>query len=539
MTASATTPSFLGQIGHRTSTLWHWWVGELSSAVPSRLRTWFSANTAVVDVAIDVDHSSEANIPSLVLIKPDSAELRELKRVAVDLHEPTRLRAQVDELLKGYGRDARLIISPAMVLRKRWSLPLATEENLQAVIGFDMDRQTPFVASQVYYGARVTHRDPVREKIDVEVAAVPRTAIDGWLNDLRAAGLSIQSMVAADDLGKIYAPIELMPANAKPERRWSMVQRLNLVLFLGALALALAAVVLPIWQKRQSVIELMPVAAKANSEFAVTQKISSEYSKLAGEYNFILGKKHGTFPITQIFEDLTKAFPDNTWLKSFELKTQPKVKSVEITGDAPSVVKIIETLEQTSMFQNMTQKTQTTRGAGNLEQFNLLAELKARPLPEALTLEAETAAATVAQNVGVPGAATGAVPTATPGSTSTPATARVTVPVVTPPSATPPTTGLPGAPLKPTLVPVPAAAATPPVAPGIPPSAQRPPPVPGSALGGDPLAPPMPLPTTPQGMGFTGPVPIMPTPGAPNLPTPANNVPPPMPLPGPSRAKNP
>jgi general secretion pathway protein L len=293
MTASATTPSFLGQIGHRTSTLWHWWVGELSSAVPSRLRTWFSANTAVVDVAIDVDHSSEANIPSLVLIKPDSAELRELKRVAVDLHEPTRLRAQVDELLKGYGRDARLIISPAMVLRKRWSLPLATEENLQAVIGFDMDRQTPFVASQVYYGARVTHRDPVREKIDVEVAAVPRTAIDGWLNDLRAAGLSIQSMVAADDLGKIYAPIELMPANAKPERRWSMVQRLNLVLFLGALALALAAVVLPIWQKRQSVIELMPVAAKANSEFAVTQKISSEYSKLAGEYNFILGFNQG------------------------------------------------------------------------------------------------------------------------------------------------------------------------------------------------------------------------------------------------------
>jgi general secretion pathway protein L len=550
MTASATSSSFFGQLSQRISSAWGWWTGELSAAMPSKLRTWFSANIAVVDIAVDAG----AGAPALVLIKPESAELKELKRVIVDSREPGRLRTQVDELLRGQGRDARLVLAPSTVLRKRWSLPLATEENLQAVIGFDMDRQTPFSADQVYYGARVINRDVVREKIDVEVAVVPRNTIDPWLADLRAAGVSVQSMVAADDLGKVYAPIELMPAHAKPERRWSRIQRLNLVLLLCALALALAAVVLPIWQKRQSVIDIMPLAAKANAEYAVTQRISGEYTKLANEYNFILGKKHGTFPVTQIVEDLTKAFPDNTWLKTFELKTQPKLKSVEITGDAPSVSKIIETLDQTSMFQNTQQKTQTQRGVGNLEQFNVTAELKARPLPEALALDAAgnatavttSAAANATTNTA---AAPAANPTATAGTSAagvTP-TATVTAPPTLPPGApskvaNTPAAGAPKvttapAPLLPGQVPQQKAVAVP----GMP--------MPPGGAGGTP--PPMVL-STPQGMGFASPNPGMPSanvpqppsinPGSTNLSAPGLVAPPPpsgMPIPVPSQVPPP
>ncbi len=531
MTASATSSSFFGQLGQRISSAWGWWTGELSAAMPSKLRTWFSANIAVVDIAVDAG----AGAPALVLIKPESAELKELKRVIVDSRELGRLRTQVDELLRGHGRDARLVLAPSTVLRKRWSLPLATEENLQAVIGFDMDRQTPFSADQVYYGARVINRDVVREKIEVEVAVVPRNTIDAWLADLRAAGVSVQSMVAADDLGKVYAPIELMPAHAKPERRWSWIQRLNLALLLCALALALAAVVLPIWQKRQSVIDIMPLAAKANAEYAVTQRISGEYTKLASEYNFILGKKHGTFPVTQIVEDLTKAFPDNTWLKTLEIKTQPKLRSVEITGDAPSVSKIIETLDQTAMFQNTQQKTQTQRGVGNLEQFNVTAELKARPLPEALTLDAAgnaNAATAATTNAATTPAAN---PTAGAPAAGVASTATVTAPSTLPPgapskAANNPATGAPKVTTAPNAVPGSAPA---PLLPGQPPQQKAAAvpgmPMPPGGVGGTP--PPMALPT-PQGMGFAGPNPGMP-------PT---NVPPPpsgMPIPVPSQAPPP
>lgn len=436
--------------------------------VPDRLRMWFAGDSSVVDVAIDVGEQGA----SLVLVKPEGggtrdAALRELKRVAIDSREPARLRARIDELLKGYGRDVRLVLSPATVLRKRWSLPLATEEHLTDVVGFDMDRQTPFAAAQVYYGARVANRDPVREKIDVEVAVIPRSAIDGWLNDLRAAGLSVHGMVSADDVTAAHASINMLPLTAKPEKRWSAMQRLNVGLLMAASLLALAAVVLPIWQKREIVKELMPLATKAGSEYAVTQRVTAEYGKLANEYNFMLAKKHGTYPVVQIVEDLSKAFPDSTWLQTFELKTQPKVKSVELTGEAASVSKVIETLEQTPMFQNTQQRTQTMRGTGSAERFHLASDLKPRPLPEALTTESAAAALTKAAGPNVLGPippSDGGSPVPASSSASTPATASVTVPGAPPVSNNNGGAANGAAPSK--VAPPPQSSATPPILPG-------------------------------------------------------------------------
>jgi general secretion pathway protein L len=475
--------------------------------VPGRLRMWFAGDSSVVDVAVDAADSGA----SLVLVKPESTGLRELKRVVIDSREPARMRGQVDDLLRGYGRDVRLVLAPATVLRKRWSLPLATEENLTDVVGFDMDRQTPFTAAQVYFGARIVNRDVVREKIDVEVAVIPRTAIDGWINDLRASGVSVHSMVSADDLAKPAAPIDLLPANVKSEKRWSMMQRLNVGLLAAAFLVALAAVVLPIWQKREVVKEMLPLAVKASGEYATTQRVSEEYTKLAGEYNFMLAKKHGSYPVVHMLEELSKAFPDTTWLRSFELKSQAKVKTLELAGEAPSVSKVIETLEKTPMFQNTQQRTQTMRGAGNLEQFQLVSELKARPLPEALTTE-QAAKAPVPPSMDL---------TATPN----PAAPNLVTPSVAPmkaPNAVSPT--------------VPTAAVT---APAPAPTAAAAP-NPASARKGGTLTPlTQPVPQAPAQLS----TPLLPLPSAPSVvaPAPALSVPatpqsapgpPPYPLPG-------
>jgi general secretion pathway protein L len=490
MNTVVTSPSFFAQVGHNASTFWRWWTSELSAMVPGRLRMWFAGDSSVVDVAVDAAESGS----SLVLVKPESTGLRELKRVVIDSREPARMRGQVDDLLRGYGRDVRLVLAPATVLRKRWSLPLATEENLTDVVGFDMDRQTPFTAAQVYFGARIANRDVVREKIDVEVAVIPRAAIDGWINDLRASGVSVHSMVSADDLGKTSPPIDLLPSTAKPLQRWSAMQRLNVGLLIVVLLLALAAVVLPIWQKREAVRDLMPIAAKANGEFAVTQRVTAEYTKLASEYNFMLAKKHGTFPVIQILEDLSKAFPDTTWLQTFELKTQPKVRTVELTGEAASVSKVIETLEQTPMFQKTEQRTQTMRGTGSAERFHLASELKPRALPEALTTEAAAAAlaAAAASNNSVqqptpPGFAS----TSPNASTPTP-TASVTVPnglVLPAPPASTPASG--------TTVPK---SASPPHSPAVtqPPAAQAAPTPAAAPISGVPPAPAAPVATPPK-----------------------------------------
>ncbi len=367
--------------------------------VPKRVSMAFAGDASLTDLMIED--------AALVRVKvgSDSASVQELKRVPLLSRDAAAVRTALDELLRGEGRDVRVLVSPENVLRKRVVLPMATEENLLDVVGFDMDRQTPFTAAQVYFGAQVVSRDVTRERIEVDVVAVPKNILLPWLNEMRAAAISVHSIVAADDfslgsksgdrtgsaqgLRRGAPPIELLPSSAGSARRWSNMQRINVGLLLLVVVLALVAVVLPIWQKREMVKELMPVAAKADSEFKVTQRVTEEYTRLANEYNYVVGRKHANYPTVMLIDEITKISPDTTWIQSFEYKALAKTRELQLAGEAASVSKVIESLEQTPFLQNTTQRQQTRQGSRpNFEYFTLASEVKPRPLPDAIVLGA-------------------------------------------------------------------------------------------------------------------------------------------------------
>jgi general secretion pathway protein L len=572
MAISTSPPSFLVTLNRRVTGFWQWWTGELAALVPRRLKMAFAGDASLVDVVVDAT--------SLVHVKANGAALQELKRVSLRADDANAMRLAVEDLVKSAGRDIRLLVSPSDVLRKKIVLPLATEENLLDVVGFDMDRQTPFTADQVYFGARVLHRDTTRERLDVSVAVVPRAALEPHMSQLRAAGVFVHSIVVADEIAGGAAPTELLPKSAEPSRRWSNMQRLNVGLIVCGLLFALAAVVLPIWQKRETVKELIPLTAKVGAEYKVTQKITDEYTRLANEYNFIAGKKHSLYPTVMLVDEITKISPDTTWIQNFELKTLAKTRELQLTGEAVAVSKVIESLEQTAFLQNTAQRSQTRQGSRpNIEFFTLASEVKPRPLPEAKVPDAS-----MLNGPAIPDAAVGltqqvpvapSVPTATVTAPAAPANGATKLPPApnapASPAATPKTAGAPpvtpapqsaspqtpsGALLGP-LAPPPAVAAQPPVqpnpAPAKPAAASLPaPPAPTSAPGAVPPRPAfqLPYPGSPGSPGTGAPAagPTPPPPGSPNsgppLPSPSppssmpqpplpQSTPAPMPLPQP------
>lgn len=413
---------------------------ELAAMVPKRMSMAFSGDASLINVAVE-----DAALVLVNVGAGDNLHAQELKRVPVFSRDAAGMRAALDDLLRGMGRDVRVLVSPQHVLRKRVTLPMATEENLRDVIGFDMDRQTPFTAEQVYFGAEVVARDVARDRIEIEVVAVPKSAIQSWLNEMRAAGVSVHSIVAADEFSSAFkrtsTPIELLPKSAGPARRWSNIQRINVGLLLLALLLIFGAVLLPIWQKREMVKELMPLAVKADSEFKVTQRVTEEYARLASEYNFVVGKKHANYPIVMLVDEITKISPDTMWIQNFEYKLLPKTRELQLAGEAVSVSKVIESLEQTPFLQNTSQRQASRQGSRpNIEYFTLASEVKSRPLPEAMASDA-SAAVVPAQEAGslviIP-------PPITPTSAlaTTPALAgrtptAITTPMTIPPAAAP------------------------------------------------------------------------------------------------------
>ncbi len=427
--------------------------------VPAKFTGWLVGDTASTDVLLDSS--------GLTLLREDSAKkTAHLTVPAGSLADHPAVR----ELVTGGRAHVRLLLRNEQVLIKRLTLPAAVEENLREVMGFELDRHTPFTAAQALFDACVVRRDAVRESIEILLAVAPRNSVDSLLSQLRAAGLAVDA-VSVESQDAAVRAIDLLPAADKPARKWGNLLRLNLGLLVAALLLLLVAVLLPIWQKREAVIALNPVADKASADFQLSQRLFDEYTQLAGEFNYIAGKKHANHPPLVVLEELAKISPDTTSLQNFDLKVNGKIREVTLIGEAQAASKVIEVLEQSPLFQNATQRSQTRRGSqGTNEWFHVATEIKAKSLPpssipEAAALIVPAASSTTsASGVAPPppaieaapkGAApvaavvapSGGMPKVEPGPTSgaapqmpAPVATQATIPTGTAPKPAPPTT---------------------------------------------------------------------------------------------------
>ncbi|MEO8101070.1 MAG: PilN domain-containing protein [Betaproteobacteria bacterium] len=388
----------------RLSEFWQWWTDELRALVPARLLSWVVGDVAVTDLIVDAQ--------AITLVRRESGKLMPTARIPlgeVATHPLLReLRAQGQA-------QVRVLLGADQVLQKILSLPAAIEENLREVMGFELDRHTPFVSSQAYFDVKLLRRDPQRDTIEVLLAVAARAVIDPLLVSVRQAGLSVDGITVAGRESEAQ-PIELLPANDKPARKWGNLPRLNLALLGVAILLGLLALLLPIWQKREAVIALNPLVGRANADFEVSRRIHDEYTKLANEYNYITGKKQGMHASLAILEELTRISPDTTVVQNLDLKSNGKTREVTLIGEALSASKVIEVLEQSPLFQNASQRSQTRKGSlGTNDWFHVATELKPKPLPAATILGAADPV------VAAPPAVTAPVATAPPVAPEAPA----------------------------------------------------------------------------------------------------------------------
>jgi general secretion pathway protein L len=65
-------------------------------------------------------------------------------------------------------------IPGSKVIFKRITLPAPTEENLKDVLGYEMDRYTPFALEDVYFDYKIVTRDEANDSIQVLLMVVKK-----------------------------------------------------------------------------------------------------------------------------------------------------------------------------------------------------------------------------------------------------------------------------------------------------------------------------------------------------------------------------
>ncbi|MCM2328181.1 MAG: PilN domain-containing protein [Lysobacter sp.] len=468
-----------------------WWQGELAALVPPSWRERLGKG-GVAYVAV---RDSEWRV-----LRPSQGSLAVAGRVAMGSLDTTGRRAAFRRLLEdgsgGGAANVWLVLEPEDVLVRTVAMPLAAEEALRDAVGFELDRLTPFSADHACFDFRVTGRDATAQRLAIDLAVTARAPVASRLAELRELGATVLGVGVAADLASSGASLNLLAPEERERPATSPTVVAARALAAVAVALALVALVYPLWQKREAVIALQPRLEKAKAGADVAERLVKEIEKLAAEHNFLVEKKQAQRPAVVLLEDLSRILPDTTWVQQLDIKSNPKFRELQIAGETGSSSQLIEVLEKSGSLANASFKSPLTKGVSpGTERFLVSAEVKPRPLPppmpESALMEAPAVPTPAASPPAVPppAASPAAVPASSPATPAQPAPATGGAAPVSAPRPAAPTPAAPAVPAG--GVPAPAPAAPAPKA-LVPPSTAPVPPVSKA-----PVAPPAPVQAAP------------------------------------------
>jgi general secretion pathway protein L len=102
-----------------------------------------------------------------------------------------------------------LLLPANTVLIQHLSVPLLATRNLREVLGFELDKHTPFNATELYFDARVISRDKRQAK--VVLVAILRERLQAILDHCEQQGLVLQAVDVRDTQGTPLS-IDLLPS---------------------------------------------------------------------------------------------------------------------------------------------------------------------------------------------------------------------------------------------------------------------------------------------------------------------------------------
>lgn len=231
------------------------------------------------------------------------------------------------------------------ILRRVIILPSSTEENLQNVVSYEMDRYTPFSKDDVYFDVKVQERNRKDEKITVLLSVVKRTMLEEVLQFAAASGISIQSTFAevGDDKQIEHFAFVKEQEHNKGQRAPSKINKYLMIL---ALLLAIAALVLPIaknyWFAEQYKIELQVM----QEDVEQVRRLQSKYKQIKQDVDFIAQQSSHSIRVLDLLNELTKIIPNDTSLSRLVLEEGV----VRVRGSSAAASKLISIIDSSENF---------------------------------------------------------------------------------------------------------------------------------------------------------------------------------------------
>ena len=320
-----------------------WWLGQMRSLWPGNLPRAGNRQDGLL-VVIDRLSSASHDMAGALLLRRDGLETT-LQPLAPD--RPVRA-ITAPHLATG------LRLPRGAVLSRDVLLPIAAMRDLQAVLGFEMDRLTPFAADEVYWGVSGITPDRARGRVSLTLSIVLRAPVEALLQTLARLGLT-PSFIEIET-----GRIELAARQPRQRHLRDALPALCGALFIACLAVPFIRQQMALNAAAQTIAAVQPAADTAQ---ALRQQL---VTAAAGRSAITQARRAGD--ALQVLSILTSAVPDGTWLSDLTLKSG----DLSFDGQSANAAQLIGLLSAVPGLRNPSFTAPVTRTAdGKADQFSM------------------------------------------------------------------------------------------------------------------------------------------------------------------------
>ena len=307
-----------------------WWRDQLLACLPARWRNLLSERSE--SLLLDL-HDEE-----IVVWRERGDAMSEYARIRRDLPADAQ-NAEFQRLRTAIGDPAvrTVFCIPAdRVLTRVLSLPSAAEDNLRQVLSFEMDRQTPFKADQIYFDSRVLGHDASGRNVQVELVLIPRGRLDQELNALPSGATDldgVDSWRSVPGAGRRHT--NLLPPERRAHRR-NLRTPLNLALAAAALVLLVLNMNESLANRAAAVEAMRAEVSQANTAAKQVAALKKSLADSIGGANFLTDRKRNGPLTVALINDISKRLPEDTYLERLQIEN----KQVQLQGQAKEAAKV-------------------------------------------------------------------------------------------------------------------------------------------------------------------------------------------------------
>lgn len=331
----------LQQLKGKLSEFWQWWTAELIGLIPAAIRSPFEIPSRMLLVRLSDNHCT------LTTSTPQGENV--LTEFSLDSHTSAEETGE-RRSLSGFAEQTVLLLPTELILYKTITLPAATASRLENVLAFEMDRNTPFKAEEVYFTFRIASRDLKQHKIQVELTIVTRKILDDLTQKIASLGVQISRVVPGNlNQSEVGNPEHnLLPQTDSADKR-SGAQTRRLLGLWGLVLVILFIAFIALYQRYQHAEQLSRDIQAPRTEALQAKNIRDELEQLKASRAFLINSKIAAPSMLVLLKTLTEVIPDNTWLVRLTINEG----QVTFQGESSDASSLISLIEETQAFNNV------------------------------------------------------------------------------------------------------------------------------------------------------------------------------------------